>query len=202
MTWLGQLCPPAALSFSMDWREDGTILCTNICYAYCNYCHKESSKHHHAVLHTSMRAGTQYNIHLLCNWWRWGQICAVEGWNTVQFYTFCRWNVVFICYATCADEGWTTIKYFVMQLILCRSAGDGTQYSYATCANEGWNAISFIMQLVQMRGGTRENVLLFNLCRRGQTCADEGWNTIRPTASCCWEQWRWHSPITVTASPW
>jgi len=66
-----------------------------------------------------------------------------------------------VCYAICANEEWNC--------------------SYATHANEGWNTVqcSFIIQYVQMRGGTQYNTLLCNLCRWSQTCANEGWNIVQ-----------------------
>jgi len=74
------------------------------------------------------------------------------------------------------------------------------QMKDATCADEGWNTVqcSFVMQLVQMRGGTQYNDhMLCNLCRWGVEhstmficyaneveCANEGWKTVQYFATC------------------
>jgi len=54
-----------------------------------------------------------------------------------------------------------------------------------TCAVEGWNTVqySFVMQLVQMRGGTQYSII----CH--VTCADEGWNTVQYHLSCNLCRW-------------
>jgi len=146
--------------------EHSTIF---ICYATCA----------NNVQLVQMRGGTQYDI-LLCNLCKWCQTCANEGetqYNVHLLYTLCRWRVEhstkFICYATCANEGYNI--HLLCNLQLCRRCQlvqmwGGIQCNIhllcnlckwrQTCAVVGWNTVQyslFVMQLVQMRGGTQYN---------------------------------------------
>ena len=115
---------------------------------------------------------------ILCKWFL--------GWNTAQYL---------LSQATSANEGWNTVKQsFVMQLVQIRGGTQynmqlaivqmrlnvnfhrwGVELDiiftyYATCVVKSnwcrWGVQWFVMQLVQMRGGTQYNIhLLCNLCR-------------------------------------
>ena len=112
---------------------------------------------------------TQYSNNLLCNLCRWSQTCAKKGWNMYS-------------YATCANEGWNT-------------------YSYVTCANEGWNSVqySFVMQFVQIRGGTQYSIHLWILyCvhvveLRVQCLITMATKLFRPITDHGMHGWRWYS---------
>jgi len=70
------------------------------------------------------------------------QMGGETQYNVHSLYNLCKWGVkhstilMFICYVTCEDD----VK--LVQI------------------NEGWNVVqySFVMQLVQVRGGTQYNV--------------------------------------------
>jgi len=79
----------------------------------------------------------------------------------VQMRGETQYNIPLLCnlcrrHPTCADEEWNSAQYSFVT----------TCADEVELASEGWNWVqcSFVMQLVQMRGGTQYNIL-YNLCK-------------------------------------